>query len=221
MKWQALLFVPLLGVVRAQEPPAPTVEPRPKDRVSERADSMREQIGKGRQVRSHVRVAVRLKNGNKLIGVVKDGRFVERVDGLRFVDAQAQERGAGIRLWYSGGTRNYVFVPFANFQSYEVLQRLSQEQLTAMEQEMQMAEQRAAEREAARARAATGKPAEEPAPAPTDEKAGDGTPAPTWKDMPPGVGADATGGQPQPDAGTGSGTGAGAAPAAQDAGKAA
>lgn len=207
MKWPALLFVPLLGVVRAQDPPAPTVEPRPKDRVAERADNMREQIDKGRQVKSHVRVAVRLKNGNKLVGVVKDGRFVERVDGLRFVDAQAKEQGAGIRLWYSGGTRNYVFVPFAHFQSYEVLQRLSQEQLTAMEQEMQMTEQRAAERAAARAHSATGQPAEQAPPATPDApQTGDGTPSRSWKDAPPGPGANAA--DPQKEAGAGGATGA-------------
>jgi hypothetical protein len=137
------LAVPLA----AQAPP--TERDREAARVDERAQSMRTQIGKGKAVQSHVRVVVRLKNGNKLTGVVKDGRLVERVDGLRFVDAQAQDRGAGVRLWYTGGKRNYVFVPFLDFSEYEVLQRLSDKQIDTIEQEMQMEERRAAERDAA------------------------------------------------------------------------
>lgn len=122
---------------------APPTEPAPKrDRVLERSQEMRDNIETGRSVKSHVRVAVRLKNGNRLRGVVKDGRLVERVDGLRFVDAQAQEVGAGIRLWYSGGGRDYVFVPFRDLSDYTVMERLSQQQLEAFEQEMQMAEER-------------------------------------------------------------------------------
>ena len=125
-------------------------------RVLERAKSMRNGITAGRQVKSHVKVRVRLKNGNRLTGVVKDGRLVERVDGLRFVDAQALDAGAGIRLWYSGGTHSYIFVPFASLKTYEVVQRLSQQQLLAMENEMQMAEKRAKEREARALRHAKG-----------------------------------------------------------------
>jgi hypothetical protein len=133
-------------------------------RVDERAQTMRSQIGAGKSLQSHVRVIVRLKNGNKLVGVVKDGRLVERVDGLRFVDAHAQDRGAGVRLWYTGGKRNYVFVPFLDFSEYEVLAQLSDKQIDAIEQEMQMAERRAAERDAAAQRAAQGE-ATPPAPA--------------------------------------------------------
>lgn len=122
---------------------APPTEPAPKrDRIGERSQEMRDNIETGRPVKSHVRVAVRLKNGNRLRGVVKDGRLVERVDGLRFVEAQAQDAGAGIRLWYSGGGRDYVFVPFRDLSDYTVMERLSQQQLEAFEQEMQMAEER-------------------------------------------------------------------------------
>lgn len=167
----------------AQDPPASTGEPSPAPggetdgRVNERAQSMREQIESGRQVKSHVRVSVRLKNGNKLTGIVKDGRFVERVDGLRFVDANAQEKGAGIRLWYSGGTRNYVFVPFAQFSEYQVLARLSTKQLEDIEKEMQMDEAR---RAAEKARQEPPKPAPTSAdPAAATEPAAGTEPAPT------------------------------------------
>lgn len=159
--------------------PAPGKEPAsqnpatgtPSNRVDQRAQAMRQQIEFGKTVQSHVRVLVRLKNGNRLIGVVKDGRMVERVDGLRFVDASATEKGAGIRLWYTGGTRNYVFVPFGDFAEYEVLQQLSNKQLQSIEDEMQMEEKRASERAAAaRPPAADTQPAPGGEPAPTVEK---------------------------------------------------
>ena len=159
MKWTLVVAAIALHGSLCGQSPVPNGETKPPKetaRTDQRAQSMRDQIGSGRAVHSHVRVAVRLKNGNKLIGVVKDGRLVERVDGLRFVDAQALERGAGIRLWYSGGARNYVFVPFTDFAEYEVLEQLTQKQLQLLESEMQMEERRAAERVAAAGRQATG-----------------------------------------------------------------
>lgn len=172
----ALCFTLTLPLA-AQEPTPPRTNDQ--SRTEERAQSMREQIDGGRTVRSHVRVLVRLKNGNKLRGVVKDGRFVERVDGLRFVDAQAKDRGAGIRLWYTSGARNYVFVPFQDFAEYTVLQRLSAEELGELEQKLQMEEARRNERLAAAARAANGKAQPTPGgdaadapPAPGQEPAG-------------------------------------------------
>lgn len=140
----AFAVLSVCSALLAQDPAAPAPKPpAPPDRVEQRSQAMREQIGTGRQVDSHVRVAVRLKNGNRLIGVVKDGRLVERVDGLRFVDAQARDAGAGIRLWYSGNGRNYVFVPFVDFAEYEVLQRLTAKQLADIEREMQQEEKKA------------------------------------------------------------------------------
>lgn len=178
----------LLGVLvlalpaKAQEPEAkpPTSEPKPagetkpsveEQRVDRRAQSMREKIASGKQVVTHVRVSLRLRNGNKMIGVVKDGRFVERVDGLRFVDASAKERGAGIRLWYSGGRRNFVFLPFEDVAEYEVMQRLTQKQLDEIEQELRMKEQK----QIAEARKDAPKAGEAAPGAPTGET---GTPAP-------------------------------------------
>ena len=161
MKWQSVVVASLVcGLVSAQTPATPPggVKPVPEKsakptksgraRVLERAKSMRKGISTGQQVKSHVRVRVRLRNGNRLTGVVKDGRLVERVDGLRFVDALALDTGAGIRLWYSGGTQSYVFIPFASLKSYEVVQRLSQEQLLAIENEMQMSAKRQKEQQA-------------------------------------------------------------------------
>jgi hypothetical protein len=162
MKWHSCIVASLLAALVSAQNPAPPggVKSKPAKktaRADQRARNMRNQITEGRVVKSHVRVRVRLRNGNRLTGVVKDGRLVERVDGLRFVEAQARERGAGIRLWYSGGTRSYIFVPFESLKAYEVVQRLSQKQLQEIEDEMQMAEKRAAERKARAALKANGK----------------------------------------------------------------
>lgn len=131
-------------LAQAQTPPAPQdpskATPSTAKVADERAQMMREHMDTGRPLQSHVRVAVRLKNDNRLRGVVKDGKLVERVDGLRFVDAQAKEPGAGVRLWYTTGVRNYVFIPFSQFAEYEVLQRLSQEDLEGIERELQREE---------------------------------------------------------------------------------
>lgn len=179
------LFAVAVPLVAQAPTPAQQGEPKRDDtRVEQRAAQMREGLDSGRSVQSHVRVAVRLKNGNKLIGVVKDGRLVERVDGLRFVDAQAKDRGAGIRLWYTSGARNYVFVPFADFVEYEVLQKLSAKQIDELEREMQMNERRSAERAADRANAPKAN-TEAPAGA-TEAPAGaiDAPPAPSTETAP-------------------------------------
>jgi len=131
-------------LAQAQTPPVtqdpPKASSSPAKVTDERAQLMRDHMDTGRPLQSHVRVAVRLKNDNILRGVVKDGKLVERVDGLRFVDAQAKEPGAGIRLWYTTGVRNYIFIPFSQFAEYEVLQRLTQHDLEDMERELQRQE---------------------------------------------------------------------------------
>lgn len=104
--------------------------------INEQVQKLREGIVEGRQIRSHVRVAVRLKNGNRLKGVVKDGRLVERVAGLRFVQAEANENGAGIRIWYFDNSNNYVFLPFGDIADYRVQAKLTTQQLQAIEQQL-------------------------------------------------------------------------------------
>ena len=125
----------LCATAAAQTPPEESV----RRRADERAQSMREQIGQGHRLQSHVRVVVRLKNGNRLRGVVKDG---QRIEGLRFVDADVQEEGAGVRLFYTQGARDYVFVPFRDFLEYRVLERLTPQQLEQLEKDLQLAEAR-------------------------------------------------------------------------------
>lgn len=121
----------------AQEPAPPAAETPPPSQADVRAQSMRQQIGEGKQLQSHVKVVVRLNNGNRITGVVKDGRLVERVDGLRFVEANADDKGAGVRIWYTAGARDFVFVPFRDFAEYKIVQKLSNAQLQQVEADLQ------------------------------------------------------------------------------------
>jgi [acyl-carrier-protein] S-malonyltransferase len=148
--------------------PAPAQSQSPATSVDRQVQEMRRQVTMGQLVRSHVRVTVRLKNGNKLKGVVKDGFLVERVDGLRFVAAEKDEAGAGIRLFYYNGTNNYVFLPFRDVKEYSVNQRLSSAELQLIESQLRrQQEQEALQREREQAAPATGdpgQPTEDPAP---------------------------------------------------------
>lgn len=141
-------WLPVLSVFVATSLLSAQTEGRSQEpsKIEQRAKEMRDNLDAPKPIRSHVRVEVRLANGNKLDGIVKDGRLVERVDGLRFVEAQAGDKGAGIRLWYSGGANNYVFVPFADFSEYKVLQRLSAKDLVEIEGKMRLEEAAAAEK---------------------------------------------------------------------------
>lgn len=134
-----------------------------RDRLDRQVQEMRRQVVEGQVIRSHVRVTVRLKNGNRIRGIVKDGFLVERVDGLRFVGADQDDPGAGIRLYYWNGRRNFVFLPFADMREYHVNQRLSSDELAAIEyetrrQEEEEARRLAAERAAAGQQPGTGTP---------------------------------------------------------------
>jgi hypothetical protein len=164
MKWHVLVAAPLLaGLAIAQQPtPSPSAEPKPAEKPAEkpasgvrseqRARSMRREIEEGQVLTSHVKVRVRLQNGNRLEGVVKDGKLVERVNELRFVAAQAKERGAGIRIWYTGDTRSYIFVPFESLASYQVMERISPDELRAIEIKLKMTERRVAAKRRAQAK---------------------------------------------------------------------
>lgn len=109
-------------------------------RAEQRARDMRSQLFQRSAMSGHVKVRVRLKNGNRLTGVLKGGRVVERVEGQRYVPAAASERGAGVRLDYVAGTRGFLFVPFSRLESYRVLQRMTHAQLRELEQALQRAE---------------------------------------------------------------------------------
>lgn len=125
---------------------APTQPARSESaRVAERAQEMRENLEVGAPTATHMRVALRLRNGNRLQGLVRDGRLAERVDGRQFVEARANDTGAGVRIWSATGGRDYVFVSFRDIAEYQVLQRLSQRQLEQLERDVQVPGERPVE----------------------------------------------------------------------------
>ena len=151
----ALALLTLCAAVPAQQKPqsvpqpAPQVEAKPaakeqpsKDAVLDREiEAMREKVADGKAFRSHVRVTVRLKNGNRVQGIVKDGFVVERIDGMRFVSAEANDEGAGVRIYTYNGKRNYVFLAFSDMQEYRINARLSTAELAAYERKVKADEE--------------------------------------------------------------------------------
>jgi hypothetical protein len=140
----------MLGSVLLVLAPGAVAQSETNSDLDRQVQQMRRQVTEGRVLRSHVRVTVRLKNGNRIKGIVKDGFLVERVEGLRFVAAEKDEPGAGIRVYYWDGTTNYVFLPFADVREYSVNERLSSAELKLIEmralreQQEREAQQRAA-----------------------------------------------------------------------------
>ena len=122
-----------------------------KDRIQREIEQQREHMRQGSLVRINVRVTVRLKNQNKMVGVVKNGRFVERAEGLEFVEAERKSAGAGIRVWYYDGTTSCIFLPYDEIETYTIGQRLSEAQVKAIEERLEVERKRSDEsREAAR-----------------------------------------------------------------------
>lgn len=101
--------------------------------LDRQAAEMRQKVAEGTAFRSHVRVTARLKNGNTIRGIVKDGLLVERFDGLRFVASEKGEPGAGLRIYYWNGSSSYVFLPFADMKECKINERITAEQLRAIE----------------------------------------------------------------------------------------
>lgn len=125
------------GAPATTDTPVPAPAQEPGDRE---LDAMRQQLVDGRVFRSHVRVTVRLKNGNRVSGVVKDGFVVERVDGMRFIESEANADGAGVRIYTYSGKRNYVFLSFSEMQEYRINQRMTTAELQSYERRMRESE---------------------------------------------------------------------------------
>lgn len=123
--------------------------------VLRKRDDMRE----GKVRKFNVRVRVWLHNESRLTGVVKQGRFVEKVDGLDFVEADVANPDAGLRLWYSDGTNSYIFVRYLDIARHRVMDTLSDEEVRAIEREVIENEKRlAAARQAQREQRKADKP---------------------------------------------------------------
>ncbi len=90
----------------------------------------------GKVIRSNVRITVRLQNGSRLRGVVKNGRFIEKHDGLIFVPSERVSEGAGLRLWYFDQTNSYIFLPWATIAEHTIGEVLTDEDIAKMGLEM-------------------------------------------------------------------------------------
>ncbi|MCA8968397.1 MAG: hypothetical protein KDC95_01385 [Planctomycetes bacterium] len=117
-------------------------------RTLQRREAIRQRIQRERArrlattvVRTHVSVRVRLRNGERLQGIVKDGNFVERPSGgLEFVRAEMTQKDAGLRLWYYNRTDGYIFLPYTMIETYKVLKRLTDNEIKVIHDEIKEAE---------------------------------------------------------------------------------
>jgi hypothetical protein len=130
------------------------------DSVEQVVTDLRRDLLAGKTLRSHVRITVRLTNGNKLRGIVKDTKLVQTDGGLRFAPSEPKDRTDGIKLWYSEGRSSYVVLPFADIRDYLVQERLTSEQLRAIELQVAAAEKAAVVDKSAAQQSAAEQPAE-------------------------------------------------------------
>ncbi len=115
-----------------------------REEIRSRIHEMRNAIKEGVPVVTNVRVKVRLRNRHKIQGVVKQGRFIEKLSRLDFAPADTQTAGAGIRIWYYNKTNSYVFLPFEAIESYRIGERLTDEEVQRIEAEIEAERERSA-----------------------------------------------------------------------------
>ena len=97
----------------------------------------------GNILRTHVKVRVNLRNGEKLTGVVRNGLFVEKPRGLEFVRAQMTQKGAGIRIWYYNDADGYIFLPYTMIGTYKVIKRLTEVEIAEIREQILQRERQA------------------------------------------------------------------------------
>lgn len=146
MKTTLLLVTTLVVVPVLAAQNDSTQEHWRKQQVRDQVEQMRKAMREGRIVRHNVKVKVRLKNGNKINGIVRNGRFIEKHDGLDFVVTDERER-AGLRLWYYNGTNSYIFLPHASIAHYKLGIKMTDREIQDLEQRLVAAEVRRREME--------------------------------------------------------------------------
>lgn len=103
-----------------------------RERVRQELLEKQRMMREGTLVRANVRVTVRLHNGSRMKGVVKAGRFIERIDGREFVEAQKPGPNSGLRLWYYDDTDSYIFLPYRSVKHYKIGERLTDAEVSAI-----------------------------------------------------------------------------------------
>jgi len=108
-----------------------------RDKIRRKVDAMRKAMRDGLIQEFNVYVKVRLKNGNRLRGVVKNGKFVELSDGIDFVSAvRVSDKRAGMRIWYTVGANSYIFLRYRDIARYTIGSKLSDDQVKSIEHKL-------------------------------------------------------------------------------------
>lgn len=140
--WILVALCALSSSVLIAQSEVTTTKERIRREVAEKQRLMRE----GKLVRNNVRVTVRLANGSRLRGVVKNGKFIERHDGLAFVQADRATEGSGLRIWYYDQTNSYIFLPWNTIIDHTIGEVLSDKEVAEMGLELDRLAKAARER---------------------------------------------------------------------------
>ncbi|HKE00095.1 MAG TPA: hypothetical protein VKE69_03735 [Planctomycetota bacterium] len=107
----ALAAAPTLSLGDGTESRPKTASAVPRPVIASRPASMPAPTASRKAEQYHSRVRVTLKNGQKLVGIVKQNRLSERAEGFDFFPAAKTEPLAGLRLWFANPGQNYLFIP--------------------------------------------------------------------------------------------------------------
>jgi hypothetical protein len=84
-----------------------------------------------------LRVRATLRNGSKLVGVVRNGALYERMKDGAFVRTVGPDvPGAGFRLWFVGEARGYLFLRHADVKKFEKIGVMTRAELHRLEQDL-------------------------------------------------------------------------------------
>ena len=97
-----------------------------------------------RSLSANVQILLELRNGEKIKGIVRNGRFVERDAGLDFVPSEKRIPGAGLRIWYYNNTSSYIFIQYKYIRRYKIIRRLSDLQVKEIGDKIKEREKREA-----------------------------------------------------------------------------
>jgi hypothetical protein len=121
-----------------------------KEEVRRKISEMRKQLREGAHLKLNVQVLVGLKNGERIQGVVKEGRFVERPDGLDFAETDRMAKDSGIRIWYYDNTTSFIFLPYTAIKEYSIVRRLSDVEVKEIAEKMELEERKASDADSRR-----------------------------------------------------------------------
>lgn len=173
MRCLAILFPVLVTSALAAQSTPPDSDLHPdKQRVLDEVLRKRDNMRDGKIERFNVRVRVKLNNGAKLNGVVKNGRLVEREEGIDFVETDRKSADAGIRLYYFDETTSFVFLRWADIATHKVVMRLTDDEVRAIEKDF--AERERKRQELQRQLAAQVKAEKKPGPGEKGDEKADG-----------------------------------------------